>query len=247
MSKSVAAEILQSFSCHQTNKMFEKCQSKPKWEYSRMKVWRIQREWACWCKTEKKEYKYLRMRKRFHTRRRQKKTSTWKDSDMLLVIRANKQKHVSPHLNAPTVFFICGRQTLKNDWTQLSNKSLCLLCCYFMMQQKFTCSWWWLQQEKKTGWGLTDSTLTSQHPSPPSVTHAPWGCSVVRAAYRQQYIMAPSCLKTIWKLLGYDPSGGWGLWVFGEHHVSQSQLYKLRAHAPQIQISSTQCTWHVAH
>ena len=126
--------------------------------------------------------------------------------------------------NCPTNHFVC-------------------FCCYFMMQQKFTCSWWWLQQEKKTGWGLTDSTLTSQHPSPPSVTRTPWGCSVVRAAYRQQYIMAPSCLKTIWKLLGYDPSGGWGLWVFGEHHVSQSQLYKLRAHAPQIQISSTQCIW----
>lgn len=84
--------------------------------------------------------------------------------------------------------------------------------------------------------GLIDiykATLTTSTPLLKSHTHARRGHSVVRAAHSRPYITAPSCLKTIWKLLGCDPSGGWGLWLSGEHHVSQSQLYKLRAHAPR--------------
>lgn len=66
-----------------------------------------------------------------------------------------------------------------------------------------------------------------------SHTRARSGNSVVSDACRRPYIIATSCLKSIWKLLGCDPTGGWGLWVLGEHHVSQTQLYKLRAHAPR--------------
>lgn len=80
-------------------------------------------------------------------------------------------------------------------------------------------------------WRLLCNT-NNNHPSA-SVTHAQRGRSVVRAARSRPYIIAPSCLKTIWKLLlGCDPPGGWGLWLLGEHHVSQSQLYKLAGRTP---------------
>lgn len=115
------------------------------------------------------------------------------------------------------------------------------------LAKKYTCSHRCVSsRSKKRDWAwltLYKATLTTRTPLL-RVTHA-HGCrSVVRAARGQPYIIAPSCLKTIWKLLGCDPSGGWGLWLFGEHHVSQSQLYKLRAHAPRSRYppqSATAC------